>query len=100
MPSSVKTIGTKSQVWKGSALKTAGGLTKNDIKRVKQPKGTYRYISKTKSQTQKGNPWVTAVSKARKQLGITDFLPVKKPTGAPKTDSEKLYVLAKEIYEA
>ena len=35
---SSKTIGSKSQVWNGSAQKTSGGLTKSDLTKSKSGK--------------------------------------------------------------
>ena len=40
--------------------------------------------------TRKGNAWINAVKKARKQLGITGFQAIKK--------GSKLYKLAKKIH--
>lgn len=49
-----------------------------------------KLVSKGRSQASKANPWVEAVAKARKELGITGFAPVKK--GTP------LYEKARELY--
>ena len=46
-------VGTKSQVYKGTADKTKYGYTKKDIIRRKQKDGTYRYVWKSKSQQAK-----------------------------------------------
>jgi hypothetical protein len=48
----VASVGSKSQVYKGHALHTAGGLKKKDIKRIKvgtrNGKSVYRYVSAKK----------------------------------------------------
>lgn len=62
------TIGTRAQVYHGNADRTAGGLTKKDLKMVK---GEIK--SKVKSKDEKTNPWIKAVAKAKKELGIKGF---------------------------
>jgi len=50
-PRKLKATGSKAQVWKGRALHTSGGLTKNDILRlsiVRGGKRVHRYVSKRK----------------------------------------------------
>lgn len=55
----IRTVGSKYQVWKGTALRTSGGLKKADIvqKRVgydnARRKPIYRYLSKKKHQAGK-----------------------------------------------
>ena len=73
-----KTVGTKQQVMNGTAKRTAGGLTKKDIKVKTVGKGknaSRRYVSKAKSQASKGNPaikaWRKAVIDANKDAGNT-----------------------------
>tara|TARA_B100001093_G_C26848749_1_gene1024093 strand:+ start:2693 stop:3079 length:387 start_codon:yes stop_codon:yes gene_type:complete len=72
-------IGSRKQVFMGEAHHTVGGLEKKDIVRVQR--GTrelkdgrirpiYNYVSKKKREKAKSNPWIQAVSKARKSLGI------------------------------
>jgi len=56
-------VGSRAQVMHGTADRTSGGLTKKDLK----VKGG-RIISKAASKASKGNPWVKAVAKARKQM--------------------------------
>jgi hypothetical protein len=84
------TIGSRAQVYHGNADRTAGGLTKKDLK-MKDGE----IVSKSKSKDEKKNPWIKAVAKAKKELGV------KKGGGfedhIPKKGSE-LYKLAKEIY--
>jgi hypothetical protein len=86
-----KTIGSYSQVWKGKADETSGGLKKNDIKCITQADGKHRYVSKVKSEKSIENKWMTAVKIAREQLGIKEFISLKKDS--------PLYLRAKEIYD-
>jgi len=79
-----KRVGTKSQVWKGYAKMTSGGLEKKDITR-KKVGDSYRYVSKIKSKMAKQNPWIKSVMLARKELGITGFEIAKKGTPLYKT---------------
>ena len=58
-------IGSRAQVWNGTAHHTSGGLTKKDLKL--NPK-TGELVSKAKSAAAKGGPWITAVAKAKKEL--------------------------------
>ena len=62
------TVGTRAQVYHGNADRTAGGLTKKDLKMVKG-----EIVSKAKSKDEKSNPWIKAVAKAKKELGIKGF---------------------------
>ena len=62
------TIGSRAQVYHGTADQTAGGLKKKDLKKVKD-----EIVSKTKSKGEKKNPWIKAVAKAKKELGIKGF---------------------------
>ena len=62
------TTGSRAQVFHGNADQTAGGLKKKDLKMVKG-----EIVSKTKTKTEKKNPWIKAVAKARKELGIKGF---------------------------
>merc|ERR1712066_296690 len=61
--------GKKWQVWKGTRMFTSGGLTKKDLMVNKRGK----VISK-KNGARKLPAWMTAVAKARKELGITGFV--------------------------
>lgn len=84
------TIGSRAQVYHGNADQTAGGLTKKDLKMVKG-----EIVSKTKSKGEKTNPWIKAVAKARRELGIKKGAAFEEYI--PKKGSE-LYKTAKEIY--
>ena len=79
------TIGSRAQVYHGTADETAGGLTKKDLNRVRK---TGEIVSKAKSKDEKKNPWIKAVSKAKKELGIEGFALVQ----------GKLLERAREIY--
>jgi hypothetical protein len=77
------TIGSRAQVYHGNATETAGGLKKKDLKMVKG-----EIVSKSKSKDEKKNPWIKAVAKAKKELGIKGFALVQGP----------LLAKAREIY--
>jgi hypothetical protein len=77
------TIGSRAQVYHGNATETAGGLKKKDLKMVKG-----EIVSKAKSKDEKKNPWIVAVAKAKKELGIKGFALVQGP----------LLAKAREIY--
>lgn len=77
------TVGTRAQVYHGNATETAGGLKKKDLK-MKDGE----IVSKAKSKGEKKNPWIKAVAKAKKELGIKGFALVE----------GKLLAKAREIY--
>ncbi len=81
-------IGSRAQVFNGTAHHTSGGLTKKDLK--KNPK-TGEIVSKAKSSAEKKNPWIQAVSKAKKELKIKKGDMVLVSKGSP------LYEKAKEL---
>lgn len=81
------TVGSKAQVYNGTADKTSGGLTKKQLKKTSDG----RIVSKMKSCMSHGNPWIDAVSQARRELGITGFQTVSKGSA--------LYNRAKELYK-
>ena len=78
-------IGSRAQVYHGNATETAGGLKKKDLKVVKK---TGEIVSKAKSKDAKTNPWIKAVAKAKKDLGIKGFALIQGP----------LLAKAREIY--
>lgn len=80
-------IGTKRQVYIGTADKTSGGLTKKDLRKTDDG----RIVSKMQRLHGRGNPWANAVAVARRELGITGFEPVKKGSA--------LYERAMQIYK-
>merc|ERR1712070_762725 len=83
---------SKVVVFRGSKVKTSGGLQQTDL--VKNKRG--KIVSKKQSALAKKRyasslkGWTTAVQKARKALGVKGFVPIKK--GSP------LYNKAKEFY--
>lgn len=81
------TVGSRAQVYHGNATQTAGGLTKKDLKKDRK---SGELVSKAKSKDEKTNPWIKAVQKAKKDLGIPikSFALVKGP----------LLARAREIY--
>jgi len=78
-------IGSRAQVYHGTATQTAGGLTKKDLKKDRK---SGELVSKAKSKDEKTNPWIKAVQKAKKELGIKGFALVQGP----------LLARAREIY--
>jgi len=83
-----QTIGSRAQVFNGTAHHTTGGLVKKDLK--KNPK-TGEIVSKAKSAGEKKNPWIVAVAKAKKELKIKKGEMVLVTKGTP------LYEKAKEL---
>jgi hypothetical protein len=79
------TVGTRAQVYHGNATQTAGGLKKKDLKKDRK---SGELVSKVKSKDEKTNPWIKAVQKAKKELGIKGFALVQGP----------LLTRAREIY--
>merc|ERR1719263_2788304 len=73
----------KSLVFRGTKAKTVGGLTKSDL--VKNKRGLI--VSKKQQArgkalyTKFGQKWMSAVQKARKELGTKGFVAIKK--GSP-----------------
>jgi hypothetical protein len=76
------TIGSKSQVLKGKRIKTKGGMKAADL--MKNKKG--KVVSKRRHAVGKAAyaknlaAWVNAFSQARKELGLTGFVAIKKGT--------------------
>jgi hypothetical protein len=68
------TIGSRAQVWHGTATETAGGLKKKDLR-----KKDGEILSKKKSKGETSNPWIKAVEQAKKDLGIKGFALVQGP---------------------
>ncbi len=69
-------VGSRAQVYHGNATHTAGGLTKKDLKKDRK---SGEIVSKDKSKSEKSNPWIKAVAKAKKELGIKGFALVQGP---------------------
>merc|ERR1719308_720422 len=80
--------GTMRRVWSGTAMYTKGGLMKKNLCLNKRGK----VVSKKAMSHGKKHlgGWMKATMKARKQLGLTGFVPCKKGT--------KYYKLAKKLY--
>merc|ERR1719181_416635 len=82
----------KVSVFLGGKEKTIGGLKKTDLVKNSQGKIVSKKSSaaakKRYSSTIKG--WIEAVAKARKELGVKGFVPIKKGSA--------LYKKAKEFY--
>ena len=99
--------GSKAQVYHGNAKMTKGGLTKANIKRVKDKYGNARY--KSKDQQVAGNKkntfrdkWAKAMKKARKELikeGVIvegDFVPIGGKTRKGKALLKRIRSLIKD----
>lgn len=69
-------VGSRAQVVHGTAHHTAGGLVKKDLKKVRK---TGEIVSKVKAKSEKKNPWIKAVTQAKKELGIKGFALVQGP---------------------
>jgi hypothetical protein len=76
----------------GTIAHTPGGLAKSDIK-VRRLSNGNRYVSKIKSAQAKQNPWIKAVKKARKKLGLEGFVVINR-----EKDGKELYKEASKIY--
>ena len=76
-------VGSRAQVYHGNATETTGGLKKKDLK-----KKDGEIVSKAKSKDEKTNPWIKAVAKAKKELGIKGFALVQ---GELLTRARKIY---------
>ena len=74
----------------GCTKVTSKKTRKSPKKTRKSPKKTRKSPKKTRKSHK--NPWIEAVTKARKELGITGFAPVKK--------GSELYKLAKKYHQS
>jgi hypothetical protein len=81
-------IGSRAQVFSGTAHHTTGGLVKKDLKKNTK---SGEIVSKAKSAGEKKNPWIVAVAKAKKALKIKKGEMVLITKGTP------LYEKAKEL---
>merc|ERR1719352_1691218 len=73
----------KSSVFKGTKVKTSGGLKKSDLVKNKAGKVVSKKASLRAKNSKNGKKiakWGAALKAARKQLGITGFVAVKKGT--------------------
>jgi len=76
----MRRTGSKSAVFKGTAMHTVGGLTRKDIVQNKTTDGKNKYASRKRSSKGRKNLWMKACAEARKQLNIDGFQLVKKGT--------------------
>merc|ERR1712137_1430307 len=86
----------KVSVFKGTKVKTVGGLKKSDLMKNKSGK----IVSKAKYAAGKKafkqiSKWTGAVNKARKALGVKGFCPV----GGKSAKGQALYKKAKSFYK-
>merc|ERR1719265_616879 len=81
----------KASVWLGGKEKTVGGLKKSDLMKSKTGKLVSKKSHAAGKKAYKNiKGWTDAVQKARKELGVKGFVPVKKGSA--------LYKKAKEFY--
>merc|ERR1712139_352250 len=73
-------IGSKSRVLKGQKLKTKGGLRADDLMKNKDGKVVSKkaHIAGQKAFEKNLKNWVDAVKRARTELSLTGFVPIKK----------------------
>merc|ERR1719250_102470 len=83
--------GSMRMVWNGSKVYTKSGLTKTDLCLSKSGRLMTEKQFKH-GQRMKNGSWMQAVAKARKELGITGFVPLNR--GA---QGQALYKLAKSF---
>merc|ERR1719350_1945673 len=88
----VSKVGRKWQVLKGTRVRSAGGLKKEDLTKNKSGK----VVSKKKSALGKKSKWMQAVGKARKALGVKGFL----PCGGKTSAGQALLKKARSFYKA
>jgi len=87
----------RSQVFRGTKLKTIGGLTKDKLKKNTRGKIVSKAHSAAGKKVYKANgldKWVAACMKARKALKITGFVPV----NGKSDEGKALYEKAKSFY--
>merc|ERR1739845_234410 len=86
----------KSSVFRGTKLKTSGGLKKSDLKRNKAGKVvSVKASANGKKAFKRISGWVAAVNKARKALGIKGFCAV----GGKTAKGKALYAKSKSFYK-
>jgi len=76
----VTKVGTKSQVLKGSKMKTKGGMKASDLMKNKHGKvvSKKKHMQGKKAYEKNLAKWSQACSKARKELGLKGFVAIKK----------------------
>jgi len=85
--------GSKRKVWNGTAKWTKGGLTKADLMLNKKGRVVSKKMFAKGKALRSKSGWMTAIMKARKELGITGFCTVNR--GA---QGVALYKRAKELH--
>lgn len=96
----MESLGSKSQVYHGTAKQTKGGLVKKDIIRIDDGYGNIRYKSKKQQASGKKKntfraKWSKAMKKARKELKLEGFVPV----GGKTKDGKALLKRIRELME-
>uniref|UniRef100_A0A6C0BR79 Uncharacterized protein n=1 Tax=viral metagenome TaxID=1070528 RepID=A0A6C0BR79_9ZZZZ len=96
-PGCTKVTSKKTRKSPKKTRKSPKKTRKSPKKTRKSPKKTRKSPKKTRKSPKKTrkshkNPWIEAVTKARKELGITGFAPVKK--------GSELYKLAKKYHQS
>merc|ERR1711948_251212 len=87
----------KSSVFRGTKVKTSGGLTKDKLMKNKHGKIVSKAASAAaKKRSSKLTAWGKAVVAARKQLNIKGFVAV----GGKTAQGKALYAKAKSLYKA
>lgn len=87
----MKAVGTRAEVFHGTASHTSGGLKKKDLK---MSKVSGEIVSKDKAKAGKKNDWAMCTQDARKQLGIPKGEMVLMNVGPM---GKKLYALTKQL---
>merc|ERR1719512_216084 len=97
MAKKVSIKGKKWQVFKGSKVKTVGGLKKTDLKKSKSGKivAAKRSAYAKKHFASTVGKWNQAVIKARKALGVKGFLAI----GGKKKEGQALLAKARSFYK-
>jgi len=82
MKKAKSSIGSKSQVLKGLKLKTKGGLRASDLIKNKSGKvvSKKRHAAGRKAYEKNLATWVSACTRARKELHLTGFVAIKRDT--------------------
>lgn len=76
----VSKVGSKSQVLKGQKIRTKGGVKASDLMKNKKGKVVFKKLHARGKKAYEKNlaKWCIACSQARKELGLTGFVAVKK----------------------
>lgn len=86
---------SRAKVFHGTASKTSGGLTRDDLVMTKNG-----IRSRKKRALGKKNSWAKSIKAARKKYKVKGFIPIQKPPAKKSfkqmTIGEKLYAYAKK----